>query len=452
MLTRRQNRGDVAALAALLLFVGPSLGVAQETPSYAADIAPLFAKNCVGCHSQKTKMGGLVLETFEDLRKGGTHGHAFISGNSSDSRLYEMVSGDIEPRMPFSADPLKRSEIELIRRWIDAGAAGPKLGETVALVESAGLPKIEPTAPVKAQIFSLDYHPDGRTIALGQHRRVILASAETGKEISRLDGLSDVARGVSFSRDGKLLAVGGGFPGRAGEITIWDVESRRQLQAMEGHSDTVYEVAFSPDGKMLASSSYDKTVKLWDVESGGELRTFEDHIDAVYTLEFTADGRWLISGSADRSLKIWAPSTGERLYTLSEPLEGINSIAIHPSGKRVVAGGHDRTIRIWELEEGGGEMVNSLIAHQSAILRVAFSPDGKTLVTASADKTIKVFDAESLDEIATIAGQSDWVMSIDFSPDGTQFAAGRFDGSLSIYDMDNFRDQLEVLRAARSAP
>ena len=439
------------SLAALVLLTSPSAGIAQ-TPSYATDIAPLLAKNCVGCHSQQTKMGGLVLETYDELRKGGTHGHAIISGNPSDSRLYQMVSGDIEPRMPFSADPLKRSEIELIKRWIDAGAQGPMPGDAIPMVESAELPRIEPTAPVKAQIFSLDYHPDGELIALGQHRRVILANAETGKEVHRLDGISDVARGVAFSRDGKLLAVGSGLPGRGGEITIWEVESQRQIQAIEGHSDTVYEVAFSPAGKMLASSSYDKTVKLWDVESGAELRTLEDHIDAVYTLEFTADGRWLISGSADRSLKIWIPSTGERLYTLSEPLEGINSIAIHPSGKRVVAGGNDRTIRIWELSDSGGEMLNSLIAHQSAILRVAFSPDGETLVTTSADKTIKVFDADSLDEIATIDNQPDWVMSLDFAPDGGSFAAGRFDGSLSIYKLDNFRDQLEVLRAARSQP
>ncbi len=440
------------SLALLALLSIPSFAIAQQPPSYASDIAPLLSKNCVGCHSQKTKMGGLVLETYDDLRKGGTNGHSFISGKSADSRLYQMVSGDIEPRMPFSAAPLKLSEIELIKNWIDAGAHGPKLGETVAMVEAAELPEIKPSAPVKAQIFSLDYHPNGQVIALGQHRRVILVRVDTGKEIRRLEGLSDAARGVTFSRDGKYLAAGSGLPGRGGEVVIWDVDSRHRTQTIEGHGDTVYEVAFSPDGKMLASSSYDKTVKLWDVQSGAELRTLEDHIDAVYALEFTADGRWLISGSADRSLKIWVPSTGERLYTLSDPLDGVNSIAIHPSGKRVVAGGHDRTIRIWEFDQDGGAVVNSLIAHQSAILHVAFSPDGKTLVTASADNTIKVFDAGSLDEIATIDNQPDWVMSLEFSPDGTQLAAGRFDGSLSIYNTDNFRDQLEVLRAGRSKP
>ena len=142
------------SLAVLALVLAPSLASAQHTPSYATDIAPLLAKNCVGCHSQQTKMGGLVLETYDNLRKGGAHGHAVISGNPSESRLYQMIAGDIEPRMPFSADPLKRSEIELIKRWIDAGAQGPMPGDAIPMVESAELPRIEPTAPVKAQIFS----------------------------------------------------------------------------------------------------------------------------------------------------------------------------------------------------------------------------------------------------------------------------------------------------------
>ena len=40
-------------------------------------------------------------------------------------------------------------------------------------------------------------------------------------------------------------------------------------------------------------------------------------------------------------------------------------------------------------------------------------------------------------------------MSLRFSPDGSRFAAGRFDGSLSIYDLDNYKDQLDTLRASR---
>ena len=83
----------------------------------------------------------------------------------------------------------------------------------------------------------------------------------------------------------------------------------------------------------------------------------------------------------------------------------------------------------------GGTLVNSLIAHEDAILKLAYSPDGKLLASSGADKTIKIFKAGDLTEIKTFGNQPDWVLSLEFSPDGKTFAAGRYDGSLEIYNV-----------------
>ena len=447
----------LAALFPTVLATSASMSVAvavaqQNAPSYTSDIAPILTRNCIGCHSANTKMGGLVLETFDDLENGGKRGPSIVPGNSAESPLYLMVAGKMEPRMPFSADPLGPVEVEMLGRWIEAGAPGPMPGEAPLKVERGRLPKIEPAVAVKPQIFSVAFHPEGRLLAAGRHGGVALTDANTGRTVAFLDGLADIGRAVAFSPDGRLLAAGGGHAQQGGEVKIWQMAERRQVIRIEGHGDTVQALAFSPDGKTLATASYDYDIKLWDVASGRELRTLRDHIDAVYALAFTPDGNRLLSGSGDRSVKIWNPATGERLYTLSDPIDGINSIAIHPSGTRVTAGGYDRTIRVWELGEDGGELLNVLIAHQSTILRIAYSPDGKKIVTAAADRTIKVFDAETLDEVASLDRQSDWVMSLAFSPDGSRFVAGRFDGSLSIYDSENYRDQLNVIETARKSP
>lgn len=439
-------------LATLASLSVPAPAAEQNVPSYASDIAPIFARNCVGCHSANTKMGGLVLETFEGLEQGGKRGPSIVPGNSAQSPLYLLVAGKMEPRMPLSADPLGPAEVELLGRWIEAGAPGPKPGEVPLQVEPGRLPRIEPAVEVKPQIFSLAYHPDGRLLAAGRHGGVALIDAVTGQTLALMDGLADIARAVAFSPDGRLLAAGGGYAQQGGEVKIWNVAERREVNTIEGHGDTIQALAFSPDGEMLATASYDKTIKLWDVASGRELRTLRDHIDAVYALAFTPDGSRLLSGSGDRSVKIWNPATGERLYTLGDPIDGINSIAIHPSGTRVTAGGYDRTIRVWELGEDGGELLNVLIAHQSTILRITYAPDGKKIVTAAADRTIKVFDAETLEELASLDSQSDWVMSLAYSPDGSHLAAGRFDGSLSVYDSENYRDQLNVIKTARKLP
>ena len=450
---RRKLRPAPCLRAALLTLSLLGSAAAEDAPSFAKDIAPLLAKNCVACHAGNAKMGGLGLESFEDLQRGGSHGKAVIPGDSEGSRLYQMVAGKLEPSMPLGGGTLPAEQIELIKRWIDAGAVGPTPGETAsAKPPRTEHKKVAPSTPVKAQIFSLAYRPDGRTLALGGFQVVRLADASTGKTAATLEGMQEVVRSVAFSPDGRLLAAAGGLPARGGEVKIWDVASREPRLTIEGHADTIYAAVFSPDGGILATSSYDRLIKLWDVDSGKELRTLKDHIDAVYALEFTPDGKRLLSGAADRSLKIWDVSSGERLYTVSDPLEGINAIAIHPSGKLVAAGGLDRTIRIWELGEKEGKLLRSLIAHQGPILQIAFSRDGEKLVTASIDGTIKVFRADDLSELKILSPQPDWVMSLGFSPDGSRLAAGRFDGSLSIYDLDTYEDRLDALRAARRLP
>ncbi len=408
------------------------LAAAAQAQSFTKDVAPIFAKNCSGCHAASVKMGSLDLETWEGIQTGGNHGTIVVPGKSGESRLYTMLTGESKPLMPMGGPKLAAGEIEAVRLWIDAGAKAPAPGEHPVMSAEAA-PSIKPKALLKPQIFALDYSPDGKLIAIAGYKEVRLVDA-ANKPVATLTGHAETVRSVAFSKDGKLLAAAGGLPARKGEVKIWDVDQRKVLTTINGHADCIYAVAFSPDGKSIATSSYDKLIKLWDVQTGKEIRTLKDHIDAVYALAFTPDGKQLISGAADRTVKIWNPATGERLYTFGEPTDGINTIAIDPTGKRVAAAGIDKSIRIWSLGEKSGKLLNTLIAHEDAVLKLAWSPDGKTLVSSSADRTIKVFRASDLAEIKTIAGQSDWTYALEFAPDSRTFAAGRFDGTFTIYD------------------
>jgi len=449
---------QVGFLSALLALASAPV-FAQEARSFADDVAPLLAERCIACHAPNITSGGLNLDTYESLMKGGNHGEVITPGAAQESRLFLMVSGGMLPAMPVGGPDLTEDELHVLRRWIEAGAPGPEPGEAPSVAALAKQPgakepeerdgRLQSKVDLEPQIFSLAWRPDGKLIALGSYQQIRLVDAETGETAAVLEGHSQIVRGVAFSPDGKLLAGAGGLPARQGEAIIWDVDAREPVHKLEGHADTMYAVAFSPDGKWLATSSYDKLIKLWDVETGEEIRTLKDHIDAVYDLAFTPDGSRLISGSADRTVKVWDPATGERVYTLSDAEDGLNSIAVDPAGERVAAGGVDRTVRIWKLGENDGELLHSLIAHEAPILRVAFSPDGRSVVSASADGTIKVLDADGLQEIQAIQGQPDWVMSLRFSPDGKTLAAGRFDGSLSLYETSGYKDRLETLRASR---
>lgn len=426
----------------------PGIGAAQTAPSYARDVAPIFDKSCVGCHTATAKMGGLDLSSFETLQQGGKKGPVVVPNKSADSRLYLMISGHTKPAMPMGGDPLAAGDIDTIRRWIDAGAKGPAAGEVISK-SVAKAPDIKPRVEVKPQIFSLAYSPDGKTIGTGGFGVVRLWDLGARKVANTLEGHAEVVRALAFSKDGTKLAAAGGVPGTSGEVKVWDVAKGTVIATVRGHNDCIYAVAFSPDGQQIATSSYDRLIKLWNSQTGAELRTLKDHIDAIYTLAFTPDGKRLLSGAADRTVKVWDPATGERLYTLGEPADGVNSIALDPTGRLLAAGGQDKTIRIWALEAKSGRLLNTLIAHEDAILKLAWSPDGKLLASASADKTLKVFQVPDLVEVKSISPQPDWVNGIEFSPDGKSLAAGRYDGSLSLYETGQFRDLLELHRASR---
>ncbi|MGA3079432.1 MAG: c-type cytochrome domain-containing protein [Bryobacteraceae bacterium] len=408
-----------------------SLCAAQDSPSFAKDVAPIFAANCAGCHASNVAMGTLDLDTFSGIQKGGHSGPVIVPGKSGESLLYLRITGAVTPAMPLNGKKLADGEIEIIRKWIDAGANPPAPGELVTKA-AAAIPEIKPRARVSPLIGTLAYRPDGKLLALGTFKEVRLLEPETGKIVATLPGEAEDVRAVAFSPSGKLLAAAGGLPALGGEVMIWDIEKRAPLRTIAGHADCIYAVEFAPDGKSVATASYDKLIKLWDVESGKEIRTLKDHIDAVYALAFTPDGRRLVSASADRGVKVWDVASGERLYTLSESTDGLNTLAVDPAGKRVAAGGLDRTIRVWSLGEKGGTLLNSLIAHEDAILQLAWSPDGKYLVSSAADKEVKVFQADDLTLVKTLR-QPDWALSLGFAPDGKSFAVGRFDGSYEVY-------------------
>ena len=91
-------------------------------PLFIEHIQPLFQESCLMCHQGDSKGGGLDLSNREALLKGGTSGPAIIPGNARASLLYQLVTHQKDPGMPYKAEKLPEAMISLIADWIDAGA------------------------------------------------------------------------------------------------------------------------------------------------------------------------------------------------------------------------------------------------------------------------------------------------------------------------------------------
>ena len=178
MRAHRHNRLAICALAR-----------PQDAPSFAKDVAPIFAANCAGCHGANVRMGSLNLDTYEGVEKGGNQGKIVEPGKSAESRLYLMIAGKLAPAMPLSGKPLAEGDIEIIKKWIDGGAKAPTPAKPASWRRSWLRPRSRISSRrkrVKPQIGALAYRPDGKLLALGTYKEVRLVDPATAATVATL--------------------------------------------------------------------------------------------------------------------------------------------------------------------------------------------------------------------------------------------------------------------------
>ncbi|WP_152051095.1 DUF1553 domain-containing protein [Tautonia marina] len=111
--------------ATLLLTSVPDPGDDRPSIDFVRDVAPIFERHCLSCHSPDNRKGGINLTTSEDLID-----LAYLDRDDPDaSDLLTLVTPEAEgerPRMPIKGDPLTPDQVDTLRRWITEGADWPK--------------------------------------------------------------------------------------------------------------------------------------------------------------------------------------------------------------------------------------------------------------------------------------------------------------------------------------
>ena len=93
---------------------------------YAKHIDPILDTNCVSCHGQSKTKGGLRLDSYEQLMKGGKDRAVIVAGKPDASLLLERVTlpSDHKQFMPAEGKPpLRPEQIAWIRAWVQQGAS-----------------------------------------------------------------------------------------------------------------------------------------------------------------------------------------------------------------------------------------------------------------------------------------------------------------------------------------
>lgn len=217
-----------------------------------------------------------------------------------------------------------------------------------------------------------------------------------------LTGHTDIVTAVSYSRDGRLLAVGAAD----GTVRLWNMTDPRRPAGFRAfdRSDRLASVSFSPDGRTLATGGYDHKARLWDVSDPARpaLRaTLSGHTDAVFSVAFGPDGRTLATGSYDHTVRLWnvtrptapTPTAPTPTATLTGHADNVKAVAFSGDGRLLASGGDDRTVRLWDIRRPRRPVVLSVLrGHRDYVTSVAFSPDGRTLVSGSDDRTVRLWN------------------------------------------------------------
>jgi eukaryotic-like serine/threonine-protein kinase len=271
-------------------------------------------------------------------------------------------------------------------------------------------------------------------------------------EIISLPGASGIGRNVTFSPDGRWLAV----IGNGGVIRLWNATNGVELTSLTGHIGMVNQVAFAPRSGMLASAGADGTVRIWNPSSGKQLQKLQVGTNSVAALCFSADGRFMAAGEGSRTpvgnnaslryiplagsgrVAVWNTTDFELQRIMEAHVSGVIGVALSPDGLKLALCGVDRNVKLFNWTTG--ELLAARTNSEATIFDLAFLPDGKEIAMVSwlphlDSGEITIADAVSLATQRHLGEPAGKVLCLAVSPDGSRLATAGADRVARIWDI-----------------
>lgn len=160
----------------VVLAIGPVRATPAPDSFYAQHIHPIFDANCVSCHGSARTRGGLRLDSFAGLMRGGNDGDVIVEGSPDKSLLFQRITLPAGSKHFMPAEgkpPLNPRETAMIRAWIQQGAS-PSV-TTLAGVSTPDTPKELPLQPVPDYSALL---PEIRAMQQGQGAKLLPVSSK----------------------------------------------------------------------------------------------------------------------------------------------------------------------------------------------------------------------------------------------------------------------------------
>jgi RNA polymerase sigma factor (sigma-70 family) len=175
-------------------------------------------------------------------------------------------------------------------------------------------------ADLDEPVLALAFAPGGRTLAAaggkgagGKVRPVVVWDVAAGKLLGRFGDHRASVLALAYSADGKILASGprdtfiaeANAAARENAVRLWDAATGKELQRLQGNFQSVNALAFTRDGKLLAVGGTWNALEWWDPAAGKLHGRWVGHRGGITALALSPDGGRLASGSADGTILVW---------------------------------------------------------------------------------------------------------------------------------------------------
>ena len=419
--------------------------------TYDEHIVPLFRNQCLKCHNPDKAKGDLDLSTFGASLKGGSSGVVLLGGDPDGSKLFKSVMHSEDPTMPPN-NKLPEKELALIKAWIAGGllenngskALVSKKPKTNLSLGAASFAKPDGPPPMPGDLLrepvmrterpststAMAASPWAPLLALGGQRQVLLYNTETFELAGVLPFPEGFPHDAKFSRNGKLLIVGGGRGANKGLAAVWDITTGERIMTAGDELDVALAADISSDQKWIALGGPDRLVKFYSTATGEQLYKRKKHTDWVTTAEFNPTSTYLATGDRSGGLVVWEADSGEELQVLVGHKGAITSLSWR-SAEVLISSSEDGTVKTWDVAES--QAVKSLAAHTGGTLSAHALPDGR-MATCGRDKSVTVWDAAGT-KITGFTLPDDFPVRVTLNNDGTRVIASDWSGRVYAWNV-----------------
>jgi serine/threonine protein kinase/WD40 repeat protein len=245
--------------------------------------------------------------------------------------LFDLPGGGLRKRLPPTT--LKR-EVGIALHPTEPVGAVYSYFATMVELRDLGTGAILETLPQAGPVWGAAWHPDGRTLAVGQSppNRIRLYDWATRQVVRTLE--CNAPSPLAFNRAGDRLVS---WHSWSGHVELFDIGTGQQLVS---NGPTWWLKHFSRDGRRLIGRNGAGKIGSWQVGDGREYRTLvpqarPEKAGSIWSTAVSEDGR-MVAGVTMDGIGLWDLASGSELAFI--PMLGGAAIKVRfePSGALLV--------------------------------------------------------------------------------------------------------------------